>query len=63
MVLPIILMALALAFDSPIFAFFAGVAATFEGLSLLGMTMWVAMIFIGLGIYFILIATFAEWEE
>ncbi|MBA7687938.1 hypothetical protein ES703_96412 [subsurface metagenome] len=62
MILPIILMTLGLAFDNTVFAFFGGVAAIFVGLSLLD-TMWVAMIYIGLGIYFILVAIFAEWEE
>jgi len=61
-VLPIILMVVALAFDSTIFAFFAGVAATFVGISLLDI-MWAAMIYIGLGIYFVLTAVFVEWEE
>lgn len=60
--LPIILMVVALAFDSPVFAFFGGVAATFMGLSLLD-TIWAAMIFIGLGIYFILISVLADWGE
>ncbi len=63
MVLPIILIVIALAFDSTVFAFLGGVAATFVGLSLLDTTMWVAMIYIGLGMYFILIAVFTEWEE
>lgn len=62
MALPIILMVVALAFDSTVFAFLGGVAATFVGLSILD-TMWAAMIFIGLGMYFILTAVFAEWEE
>lgn len=62
LMLPIILMVVALAFDSTVFAFFGGVAATFVGLSLLD-TLWAALIFIGLGIYFILISVFAEWEE
>lgn len=60
--LPFILMATALAMDSTIFAFFGGIAATFVGLSILD-TLWAAMIFIGLGIYFMLISVFAEWEE
>ena len=62
MALPFILMVTALALDSTVFAFFGGVAATFVGLSLLD-TMWAALIFIGLGMYFMLIAVFAEWEE
>lgn len=60
--LPIILMVIALAMDSTIFAFFGGIAATFVGLSILD-TLWAAMIFIGLGIYFMLISVLAEWEE
>lgn len=62
LVLPIVLMVVALAFDSPVFAFFGGVAATFIGLSILD-TMWAALIFLGLGIYFILISVLAEWGE
>lgn len=60
--LPIILMVMALAMDSTIFAFLGGIAATFVGLSLLD-TLWAGMIFLGLGIYFMLIAVFAEWGE
>ncbi len=60
--LPIILMVIALAMDSTIFAFFGGIAATFVGLSILD-TLWVAMIFLGLGIYFMLISVLADWEE
>lgn len=63
LVLPFILMVISLAFDSPVFAFFGGVAATFVGISLLGTTMWAAMIFLGLGMYFILISAMADWEE
>lgn len=62
MALPLILMVAALALDNTVFAFFGGVASTFVGLSLLS-TMWAALIFIGLGMYFMLIAVFAEWEE
>lgn len=60
--LPIILMVIALALDSTVFAFFGGISAIFIGLSLLG-TIWAAMIFIGLGMYFILMAVFIESEE
>ncbi|NVM23698.1 MAG: hypothetical protein HWN68_18210, partial [Desulfobacterales bacterium] len=56
MALPFILMVAALALDSTVFAFFGGVAATFVGLSLVGTTLWAAMIFIGLGMYFMLIS-------
>jgi hypothetical protein len=59
---PIILVVLALAVDSTILAFFGGTACVFAGIYFLD-TVWVAMIFIGLGIYFILIAAFAEWKE
>lgn len=62
MALPFILMVMALVFDSYVFAFFGGVAATFMGLSLLD-TIWAAMIFLGLGLYFIMISVLAEWEE
>lgn len=58
---PIILITLALAVDSTILAFFAGTACIFTGIYFLE-TVWMAMIFIGLGIYFILISAFAEWE-
>lgn len=60
--LPFILMATALALDSTVFAFFGGIAATFVGLSILD-TLWAAMIFLGLGIYFMLISVLADWEE
>jgi len=60
--LPFILMAMALALDNTVFAFFGGISATFVGLSLLD-TLWVAMIFLGLGIYFMLISVLAESEE
>ena len=60
--LPIILMDMALALDNTVFAFFGGISATFVGLSLLD-TIWAAMIFLGLGIYFMLISVLAEWEE
>lgn len=63
MALPIILMVVALAMDSTVFAFLGGVSATFVGLSLLDSTLWAAMIFIGLGVYFIIAAVFVEWEE
>ncbi len=62
MFLSIVLMAIALTLDSTTFAFFGGISATFVGLSNLG-TMWVAMVFIGLGIYFVLAAVFIEWGE
>ena len=62
MALPFILMVTALALDNTVFAFFGGITATFVGLSLLD-TLWAAMIFLGLGIYFMLIAIFAEWGE
>lgn len=61
-VLPFILVAIALAFDSIIFAFLGGISAIFVGISLLN-TLWLAIIFLGLGIYFILIAVLSEWEE
>lgn len=63
MALPFILMVVALVFDNTVFAFFGGVSATFVGLSLLDSTLWAAMVFIGLGMYFILSAVFVEWEE
>ncbi len=63
MALPFVLMVIALAFDSTVFAFFGGVSSTFVGLSLLNSTLWAAMVFIGLGMYFILSAVFVEWEE
>jgi len=59
---PIILIVLALSVDSTILAFFGGTACVFAGLYFLD-TIWISMIFIGLGIYFILIASFAEWED
>lgn len=61
-VLPFILIAIAFAFDNTVFAFFGGLSAIFAGLYLLN-TLWLAVIFLGLGIYFILIAVFVEWEE
>lgn len=61
LVLPFILMVAALALDSTIFAFFGGMASIFVGLSLMD-TLWAALIFIGLGLYFILAAVFAEEE-
>lgn len=59
--LPIVLMIIALASDSIIFASFGGISAIFVGFTLLD-TLWAAMIFLGLGIYFMLIAVFVEWE-
>jgi len=59
---PLILMAAALALDSTMFGFFGGIAAIFVGLSLLDV-LWAAMIFLGLGIYFILISVLAEEME
>jgi len=55
-----VLMALALTFDSPVLAFFGGMMSVFVGLMLIVDTPWVGMIFLGLGIYFILIAVMSE---
>lgn len=62
LVFPLILIAIALAFDSLVFAFFGGLSAVFVGLSHLD-TLWIGMIYLGLGMYFMLTAVFAEWEE
>jgi len=61
-VLPFILIAIALAFDNIVFAFFGGLSAIFAGLFLLN-TLWLALIFLGIGMYFILIAVLSDWEE
>jgi len=61
-ILPFILITLALTFDSTVFAFFGGMSAIFAGIFLLD-TLWLAMIFMGIGTYFILIAGLSDWEE
>ena len=61
-VFPFILIAIALAFDNVVFAFFGGLSAIFAGLFLLN-TLWLAVIFLGIGIYFILIAFLSDWGE
>lgn len=61
-IFPIVLMAIALAFDNPVFASFAGIVFIFSGLFFIDI-IWLAMIFIGIGIYLLLTAYFAEWED
>lgn len=62
MTMPFIFMVIAMAFNNTVFAFFGGLWAIFAGLTILD-TPWVAFIYIGLGIYFILAGMFFEWEE
>ncbi len=60
--LTLVLMVLAMAFDSPILAVFGGISSIFVGLLLLD-TLWVGSIFLGLGMYFMLTAVLSEWED
>lgn len=60
---PLILIAIAMIFDSLVFSFLGGISATFVGIEFMSPTIWVGMIFVGLGVYFMLISVFAEWEE
>lgn len=62
MALPFILMAVALALDSTIFGFFGGISAIFVSFTLLNV-IWAMMIFLGLGLYFILMSVLVELEE
>lgn len=62
LVLVLVMMTLAMAFDSPIFAFLGGVMSVFVGLMLIVDTLWVGIIFLGLGVYFILIAVMSDEE-
>jgi len=63
LVLVLVMMTLAMAFDSPIFAFFGGTMSVFVGLMLIIDTLWVGIIFLGLGVYFILIAVMSDEGE
>ena len=45
------LIALALAMDSPVLSFFGGAVSLMLGFELIG-TVWIALVFWGLGIYF-----------
>lgn len=56
---PIILIVIALVFDSLIFSFCGGVVAVFVGIEFME-TIWIGVIFVGLGVYFMLISVFAE---
>lgn len=60
---PLILIAIALIFDSLVFSFFGGISAIFVGLEFMSGTLWVGMIFLGLGVIFMLIAALADWGE
>ena len=60
--LTLILMVLAMSFDSPILASFGGISSIFVGLLLLD-ELWVGSIFLGLGMYFMLTAVLSEWED
>lgn len=59
---PFILIAIAMIFDSLVFSFFGGIAAIFVGIEFMD-TIWIGMILLGLGIYFMLIAVFSDWDE
>lgn len=62
-VLPLVLIALALVFDSIVLAVLGGIASIFAGLYFITLEdsiVWIGMIFIGLGIYFMLSAFFSE---
>ena len=61
-VFTLVLMVLAMAFDSPILTAFGGISSIFVGLLLLD-TLWVGSIFLGLGMYFMLTAVLSEWGD
>ncbi|NVM22257.1 MAG: DUF2341 domain-containing protein [Desulfobacterales bacterium] len=56
---PIVLMGIALAFDNPVFASFAGVVFILSGLFFID-TIWLAMIFAGIGVYLLITAFMSE---
>ena len=58
--LPVMLLALALAFDSRVFGFFGGVSAFFVGLVFITETAWLGIIMIALGLYFVVASVFME---
>ena len=51
--LPIILIVIAFAFESKLFGFLGGTSAFFVGLIWMNDTSWVGLVYIALGLYFI----------
>jgi len=53
---------MALVFNNTVMGFFGGVASIFTGIYFISDIYWLAMVFFGIGIYFILASVWLEWD-